>query len=694
MPGGDPGEGGYPVSFQMNWHGGVHLNAPEGTSDVRAIADGTIAFLRQATKQVTGSSHPLNYRGGWTDDGCVVLRHQTEIGADSVGSATSVVYFSIYQHLKKVSSAYNQGDRVYRKEILGTAGSIYGATNRIHFEIVCDDANVKLLTGRSETYTPVERDGRTDAVFGSIHFLLLVGTQFLVSDPRVAGTQPETAYTSDKAFFVVMTFNHGDCAMQSLDLGGRPIGSLSESAYEYELFKAASEYYPNSPSAGYELLRFGRVLGPDLLNPATAPHWRQVAYPGGTGWVDLNSANVRKFSDADFPFWDHWSMLLDGSPSKDSRCRDIKILQLLDKNGDLNVTPQEAQEKLSDPDLQIQMAHKVCKFSTEWDPSTIDNRWGWLRTDALTRMNSADFARFKAHVSALSFWQQANLGIDGAHWHFHPRQFITHFRKCGWLSLDELKQLMPRNPGPTQGPAHPISWDQAFHAFAGNVQVLNKIFRKYNLLDALRQIHFIAQAFIETDMFRTMREYGGARQQHDKDGNLFWPAPMMEFYAAFYGRGVMQLTWAGNYAAYGTYRQFPNADTYKDNRITHTSKHHWSGQGNPVKVWFPRYDPEIVADFPYNACDSAGHYWVSKPIGNHQRNINRVSDQPFSTDTVGRVSVLVNGGGYGFAERQSYAAFIKRFRDDDTATTQTSNFVAQHGTHVFNIFVDFTRQRP
>ncbi|GJH35909.1 hypothetical protein CBA19CS91_24150 [Paraburkholderia hospita] len=32
--------------------------------------------------------------------------------------------------------------------------------------------------------------------------------------------------------------------------------------------------------------------------------------------------------------------------------------------------------------------------------------------------------------------------------------------------------------------------------------------------------------------------------------------------------------------------------------------------------------------------------------------------------TIGRVSVLVNGGGFGFFERQGYARYIARFLGD------------------------------
>lgn len=29
MVGGIPGDGGYPLSFDLNWHGGIHLTAPQ-----------------------------------------------------------------------------------------------------------------------------------------------------------------------------------------------------------------------------------------------------------------------------------------------------------------------------------------------------------------------------------------------------------------------------------------------------------------------------------------------------------------------------------------------------------------------------------------------------------------------------------------------------------------------------------------
>ena len=90
---------------------------------------------------------------------------------------------------------------------------------------------------------------------------------------------------------------------------------LEEPDGEYNLYtraNAISQAHPATgqpaPSAVYELLRFGRVVNTanETLTPATAPHWRQVRYPGGQGWVNLNATDVHKFSDADFPHWQQW----------------------------------------------------------------------------------------------------------------------------------------------------------------------------------------------------------------------------------------------------------------------------------------------------------------------------------------------------------------------------------------------------
>ncbi|HZS55908.1 MAG TPA: hypothetical protein VFA65_16015 [Bryobacteraceae bacterium] len=676
MTGGQPGAGTYPVSYQMNWHGGLHLTAPTGAaaSLVRAIADGTVAYKRDPVPVSADPHHPQNYNGGWTDNGCVIIRHETEIGGTAAGATTRVVYFSIYMHLKTIPATVQQGSRIYRKDEVGTAGRIYGTAGLIHFEISCDEANMLAITGRSNAknvYFNITDAARTNAVFGAMYFTLLVGTPFYASDPTNAPALPPVVYTSDAAQVVAMRFNAGNCTMETLHLGLRSETTpLTETGYEYKLFEHAKKLYPHSQSAGFELLRFGRVLGPDTLTPANAPHWRRVAYPGGSGWVDLNAPTVRKFSDADFPYCkDSRWMLVDGSSSFDSRCQSIEIWQWLGAQGNYP-TPQEAQQKLADPDIKDRLSFMICKIQTEWDDSTIDTRFGWLKTDAQTKMSTGEFAKFKAHVSALCFWKQANLGIDGTHWHFHPTRFIQLMRRCGWLTVDEATQLLPRSVA---------TWQQARQRFDGRSRQLSLMLRKYNILSPERQTQFLAQADNESDWFKTTAEYGRG-QNH--------------VYDAFYGRGIIQLTWAENYERYGKFRNFPDVGStyvYQDPRITHTSTHKWAGGNAPSKVWYPRFDPDIAETDLFTAFDSAGFYWVT-------HGVLALSDDLFNTTSVGNCSTRVNGGLNGFEGRQMAAAYIMRFRGDSTDTTATSSFQVnkmwQGTNHVFNITVHFTPQRP
>lgn len=743
MVGGEPGQGAFPVSFNLGWHGGIHLTAPmngDQSEPVRAIADGEVVFMRHPTLQSAGPllpTHPQAYRGGWTDNGVVIIRHLTEIGE---GANATVTFFSIYMHLSEIDPAIRQGRNIYRKARLGVAGQIYGALERtVHFEIVCDDANLLRLIGRETGELNTNTDGRSDSVFGEMYFHLPAGTEVFAQLPlpnhSQAMTQPpplrgqptsvlrelQPVHTTTEELFVGLRYsggegaqgNRGDAYLTTYRLDGTTLGvALEDNDAEYDLYRTANRIantYPATerpaPSAVYELLRFGRVIGPDVLNPARVPHWQKVRYPGGQGWVNLNAQSVHKFSDADAPQWKDWT-LIDDSADRDSRCDSEIIRGWLDENGDGMIVTSEVIARLGNAIIRRKLERAICKFSTEWSATTIDERWGWLRTQSGENPNpltGEDFEALRQHIAALAFWPEG-IGIDANHWHWQPREFIRHFRQCGWLSLNELCQLLPRRHGANRAALTEIPWSTAQNRFRAYHTELNRTLRKYSIQNAARQTHFLAQTYIETAMWRTMEEIGRAHQQRRRNGTWYWPAPAMEFYQAFYGRGIMQLTWANNYDAYGKYRVFanePRTHAYSDPRITPTSLHYWSDPRDrtgrieqPPRQWFPRFDPASIAEDAYSACDSGGHYWTSKNLGRGLRNINRVCDEGVTANAIGRVSVLVNGGGYGFAERQAYASFILRYRGDSMENGTDSSFNVTYGTRMHVVYVDFAPQRP
>ncbi|MCV4796200.1 M23 family peptidase, partial [Escherichia coli] len=90
---------------------------------------------------------------------------------------------------------------------------------------------------------------------------------------------------------VTMCFDTGHCIMTArranpvipsrYDIVGEVLTDADGTDYEYNLYSAALRLYPQSPSAGFELLRFGRVINTEheTLIPANAPLWRTVSYP-------------------------------------------------------------------------------------------------------------------------------------------------------------------------------------------------------------------------------------------------------------------------------------------------------------------------------------------------------------------------------------------------------------------------------
>jgi hypothetical protein len=151
-----------------------------------------------------------------------------------------------------------------------------------------------------------------------------------------------------------------------------------------------------------------------------------------------------------------------------------------------------------------------------------------------------------------------------------------------------------------------------------------------------------------------------------------------------------------------------------DSRITATSKHDWAAPGKnshgvlirDERRWSPRYDPDIVGSNDFNACDSAGFFWVSKHFMGHS-DISRITDQGVTTTTIGQTNVLVNGGGNGYVDRIRYAVYAYSVLSDSTDRKpsvsvtyhkQNLSVVNHHLTWVSatpqTTTIDLTPQRP
>lgn len=666
---------GFPLSAAGSWHGGSHIRHTDRTSNaemIRAIADGTVVSLRKNSGK--RDLAPLNINvdkpnAKGSDDGYVLLKHETEIG-DGVGS--TVIFYSLYMHLKSLESTVKIGDKVSRKGSLGTPGMIDGA-NAFHFQIFCDDDNISKLTGRKTRELDVSNDGRIDAVFGDIHFYLPPQTKFYDRAPAHNSTSlagiPER-YTSNVPLYVSMTLAKGNCTMVTrqksmqidgkYDLLGEPLVNVDGEDYEYNLYNTAVRNYKESPSAGLELLRFGRIINTEheTLVPANAPLWMTVNYPGGHGVVNLADTVIKKFSDADFPHWTGWQLINDDADT-DSQCNSQVI------------------KKLQDDGLYDSVRGKlICYFPFEWNKSTFDTRFSWLKTgnEEHEAMQDVDYEKLKSYMEALSI--DSGEIRTGTFWHFDPLEFTALFRKCIWLDKEDLNRVYSNTSENIRGKYRTS---------------LNSILTKYGMNTPVRAAHFLGQGAIESQNLNLMVEGSVSYSRHpehpsfadetngyyadptdtygyfhnyERDGNDLGnvtksdlrdsrnnhlavvigrdssnrpvlTSPHKESINSrlshvgdgmkFRGRGFKQLTGLSNYTKYWTYRGWLHSADY-DN-------YWWQ---NPTQRRVPMINnPQNISTIPYNCIDSGGQFVA-------RNGVLRRADMGVTLESSTSVSMVIN----------------------------------------------------
>ncbi len=114
------------------------------------------------------------------------MKHETEIGS---GENAKVVYFSLYMHLASIDAAVKTGEKIYRKDPIGTVGQVDGG-NAVHFQIFCDDTNLTKLVGRTTPELDLTKNGRTDAVYGDMYFICQQAPNFTATRRPTMPLQP------------------------------------------------------------------------------------------------------------------------------------------------------------------------------------------------------------------------------------------------------------------------------------------------------------------------------------------------------------------------------------------------------------------------------------------------------------------------------------------------------------------------
>jgi hypothetical protein len=751
-------EGSFPLSLQLAWHNGIHIQAPQEAGaylPVRAIADGTVVFVHPPTAPNSDVNHPLNYNpfhsdtpsAAWTSDGCVVVEHKGEIGAAGT-VATEFTYYSACMHLGGIArhagthAPLKAGDRVCRKEALGTPGQIYGHEGQIHFEICCDAGNVETLTTRQRNWVdplappPPTANGRTDSVFGSLYVYLPAGTPTSARQPTShlrsaihtggaasAATDHFPPDTLRAAQWVQITYEFGSATLTSCDRLGAPIGQpRSDSRYdyistaarpgasqsfEYDLSAVANDRHgsldaaaqaTSSPSGWYELLRFGRNLGPDAL-PANAAHWRKVVTPDGGLWVDLHAPGTFQFSDADFLPVMGWNCFDDDPTTNDQRCDSLHLKTLIrdpDRTNDRRMERAQLARRLGEPEVRNKLRRAICKFPSEWDQKDVEKRYGWLETEDFKPTDddatgAQKWGRFVKHANAVTFpdLPEAFLKSD---WRFHPREFVGHMRKCGWLSRNEIRQIYEDHPD-SNGNSPMLEAIKKYQIS------LNSMTRKYLLDTSKRLPHILGQGATESDFLRSMQEdamtghavngevhgrRGGGDLQskrNEVDFGHWWgfaPHERVDWYGSkkyssngnfiassynwrmgnlgdpdaqkFRGRGFKQLTGRLNYVQYWVYRGWIASRSFDDQW--------WSDPQyiakNPAgmnKIPGVVDNPEVIGTLPYNCMDAGGWYMtfqrsavIRSMDGDMDYLATTANDQAQETTISKAVTRAINGG--------------------------------------------------
>src|SRR5450830_2352 len=570
----------YPVSYDRRWHGGVHLTPKFVNEPVRAIADGTIVAYRVSNTSVK-EGH---------DNGFILIKHHTETGQDR-----PITFYSLYMHLAPMKEvrqgeglvksliACMQADtggikqdgktRVWRKDILGYVGRMYGH-RMIHFEIFMEEVDfsayfTKTLLGKNT----ITGNGDTE-LWGDIYYRIPGKT--IVHDK--ADGSGNAIETDDHALFVRIQYDQGkrittvwrDAGEGNTPTLITPAEGQSEPDYEYQLYDHATKRYPACASAGYELLRFGRIIGPDKdkLTAAQQVCRQRIPYaPGKTGYIDINAASIYKLSDADFPHFMGWAKISEGNGAlADDGICDIKvILDVLQQADKEEQPPKNAdQDRLASylknhEETRKKLRGLICHAPTEWDESTNQKRYSRLTEAGQFYEGKPDkLEKFYDYVKQFQFWDKTGLKSNKV-WHFHPLEFIKHFRKCGWLSKEEISQLVPNQAIRTAynktTRRNEVLWEPVRTntsddnlIFKNHLIPLNQMMRKYGINTPMRQACFFGNAIQETSWMQSLPESGGKG---------LW-------YAPWYGRGFLQLTNPENYCNYWAWRGRKIAPALRD----------------------------------------------------------------------------------------------------------------------------------
>ncbi len=534
----------YPIAFDRRWHCGVHL-APDTHGPVYAIADGEVVAYRVC-------QHAMDE--GNSNAGFVLLKHSTE-----TGDGRTLTFYSLYMHLLPLAeyqsfghdgtrlpeflrkpsgpdtkgqvtpAAAGSGSNVRRKEVIGFVGR-YESAVYMHFEIFMMSGDFDAYFSQTALGNAAPDTPTTSDCWGHTWYAIPGGQQFYALPPetdahnKLHGIKFEAGQTGTNALPLVVEiyFSKGAKYTNAWSvatdgsrtlLTAQPVGEA-----EYDLHQRATALYSNCPSDGYEMLRFGRILSTPVTLPGSdCATWVKVTYAAGQqGYININNAAIKKLSDADFPLFMGWQKLSDGAtPFGDDGLCDIDALKKIVRDAAaskheqtvvLETTEVQKAEELSSyvrSNDQVRQALRgfICNAPSEWDSANNESRYAkLLDDDGFYHGNDQGYNDFLKYLKEIQFWDTTGLPAGQKLWFFHPLAFIRQFRKCGWLSESEFKQIYSDNRYSRHQQPSP---DQLRRTY---LKPLNETTRKYGLTSLTRLAHFLGQGAVESAWLSSMQE--------------------------------------------------------------------------------------------------------------------------------------------------------------------------------------------
>ena len=706
----------YPVAFDRRWHTGLHLVPWNDRSlPVRAIADGEVVAYRVCQHPIADTAGNKNTNAGFvllkhtTETGenrtltfYSLYMHLLDLNTmthDGMQPPPIDEPHSMPEWLRWDSGGpvSGEGKKVRRKDILGYTGQCQDRW-QLHFEIFMAPEDFDAYFGETQLGNQEVATPRGGDCWGHSYYVIPANQNFHaqprgVEADKLRGIKfpAKQSGQNEHPLYVEVYFQKGDKYTNVWSVAADGSRTLLtdepavESEFEYDMYKRASALYPTCPSDGYEMLRFGRILSkPETLPPApdqetsTAPNLRKTWYcipfaNGQQGYIDISKPAITRLSDADFPFFAGWRKIqASTAPVDQNGLWDLDKLKGVVRAAvgdvelpgtDLMGEPQTSQQKsdamryyVIDPDhepVRKLLRGFICEAPSEWDSANLDACYRHLLNEGEHFECRQDaYNRFLDFVRKLHFWDKTGLPAGGKVWFFHPLAFIRHFRRCGWLSKDELSQIYAESKYASVGKTG-AEYKERYRID------LNKVLRKYSLNNSMRGSHFFGQCAVESFYMMVVRESStpianAIKKNHpsimpELNGYLRSP-PANEADVAYFkklyegrlnlantdggdgvkfrGRGFKKLTGRFNYSEYWVYRGWLDAKSYD---------HAWfANKKNGKPLPGPQINnPEIAGNDTYACVDTAGFFCVRYLVA-------RVSDRGVEREISGAVTKIVN----------------------------------------------------